>query len=62
MSELSSTFTDKLFADFQADSKLRAVENAVTHNGLLKSLETVEPGVTDRFVSSYEKTREQIRF
>ena len=40
MSELSSTFTDKLFADFQADSKLRAVENAVTHNGLLKSLET----------------------
>ena len=26
------------------------------------SLETVEPGVTDRFVSSYEKTRETIRF
>ena len=24
-------------------------------------IETVEPGVTDRFVSSYEKTREQIR-
>ena len=24
------------------------------------ALETVEPGVTDRFVSSYEKTREQI--
>lgn len=27
----------------------------------LLCLETVEPGVTDRFVSSYEKTREQIR-
>ena len=40
MSELSSSFTDKLFADFQDNSKLRAVENAVTHNGLLKSLET----------------------
>lgn len=26
------------------------------------ALETVEPGVSDRFVSSYEKTREQIRF
>ena len=26
------------------------------------ALETVEPGVTDRFVSSYEKTREPIRF
>ena len=27
-----------------------------------EALETVEPGVTDRFVSSYEKTRESIRF
>lgn len=26
------------------------------------ALETVEPGVTDRFVSSYEKTRETILF
>lgn len=26
------------------------------------ALETVEPGVTDRFVSSYERTREHIRF
>lgn len=26
------------------------------------ALETVEPGVTDRFVNSYEKTREHIRF
>ena len=27
-----------------------------------EALETVEPGVTERFVSSYEKTRESIRF
>ena len=26
------------------------------------ALEVVEPGVTDRFVSSYERTREIIRF
>ena len=26
------------------------------------ALETVEPGVTDRFVTSYEKTQERIRF
>ena len=26
------------------------------------ALEMVEAGVTDRFVTSYEKTREQIRF
>ena len=28
----------------------------------LRSSEMVEAGVTDRFVTSYEKTREQIRF
>ena len=27
-----------------------------------EALETIEPGVTERFVSSYEKTRESIRF
>ena len=27
-----------------------------------EALETVEPGITERFVSSYEKTRESIRF
>ncbi len=38
MSELTQTFTDKLFADYQANTKFSAIENAVTHNGLLKSL------------------------
>jgi len=27
-----------------------------------QALEVVEPGVTSRFVTSYEKTRENIRF
>lgn len=40
MSELSQTFTDKLFAEYEANAKFRALENAITHNGLLKSLET----------------------
>ena len=52
MSELSSSFTDKLFADFQDNSKLRAVENAVTHNGLLKSLETRQSQVENDHVFS----------
>lgn len=42
MSKLTQTFTDKLFADYQANTKFSAIENAVTHNGLLKSLETVK--------------------
>ena len=34
----------------------------VSFKVISEALETVEPGVTERFVSSYEKTRESIRF
>ena len=37
MTSLSTDFTDKLFADYEANAKYSAIENAVTHNGLLKS-------------------------
>lgn len=60
MSELSSTFTDKLFADFQADSKLRAVENAVTHNGLLKSLETRQSEMENDHAFSIDLTKDKV--
>ena len=60
MSELSSTFTEKLFADFQADSKLRAVENAVTHNGLLKSLETRQSEMENDHAFSIDLTKDKV--
>ena len=60
MSELSSSFTDKLFADFQDNSKLRAVENAVTHNGLLKSLETRQSQVENDHVFSIDWTKDKV--
>ncbi len=60
MSELSSSFTDKLFADFQDNSKLRAVENAVTHNGLLKSLETRQSQVENDHVFSIDLTKDKV--
>ena len=60
MSELSSSFTDKLFADFQDNSKLRAVENAVTHNGLLKSLETRQSQVENDHVFSIDVTKDKV--
>ena len=37
MTSLSTDFTEKLFADYEANAKYGAIENAVTHNGLLKS-------------------------
>jgi septation ring formation regulator len=42
---------------FEVDNNYQASFDEISYE-----LETVEPGVTDRFVSSYEKTREQIRF
>lgn len=42
---------------FEVDNNYQASFDEISY-----ALETVEPGVTDRFVSSYEKTREQIRF
>ena len=60
MSELSSSFTDKLFADFQDNSKLCAVENAVTHNGLLKSLETRQSQVENDHVFSIDLTKDKV--
>ena len=41
---------------FEVDNNYQASFDEISY-----ALETVEPGVTDRFVSSYEKTREQIR-
>lgn len=60
MSELSSSFTDKLFADFQDNSKLSAVENAVTHNELLKSLETRQSQVENDHVFSIDLTKDKV--
>ena len=45
MTSLSRDFTDKLFADYEANAKYSAIENAVTHNGLLKSIETRQSAV-----------------
>lgn len=42
---------------FEVDNDYQASFDEISY-----TLETVEPGVTERFVSSYEKTREQIRF
>ena len=40
----------------------RDFDYATSFETISQALELVEPGVTERFVTSYEKTREQIRF
>ena len=40
MSELTKEFTDQLYANYQANVKFVALENAITHNGIHAALET----------------------
>ncbi|MGS7048982.1 septation ring formation regulator EzrA [Streptococcus pyogenes] len=51
-------------SSFEHALRLFEVENdyQASFDEISYALETVEPGVTDRFVNSYEKTREHIRF
>lgn len=60
MTELQSTFTDKLYADYLANAKFQAVENAVTHNGLLKSLETRQSEIENTFSFSIDLTNDEV--
>lgn len=60
MSELTQDFTDKLYADYEANVKYTAVENAVTHNGLLASLETRKSAVENTPVFSLDLTKDKV--
>ena len=58
------SFEPSVQSSFEHALKLFEVDNdyQASFDEISYALEMVEPGVTDRFVSSYEKTREQIRF
>lgn len=60
MSELSQSFTDKLFENYQNNTKFNAIENAVTHNGLLKSLETRQSQAENDFSFSIDLTKDEV--
>lgn len=60
MSELSSTPIDKSLIDFQAGSKLCAIENTATHSGLLKSLETCQSKTENGHTFSIDLTRDRV--
>ncbi|MEX2784405.1 aminopeptidase C [Streptococcus sp. H49] len=59
MSELKTSFTDKLFEQYEANLKYRAVEHAVTHNGLLKSLATRQSEVENDYTFSIDLTQDK---
>ncbi len=60
MSELTQNFTDKLYQAFEENAKYRAIENAITHNGLLKSLETRQSAVNNDYAFSIDLTKDEV--
>ena len=60
MSELTTSFTDKLIEQYKANAKFQAVENAITHNGLLKSLETRQSEIDNDHVFSIDLTKDEV--
>ncbi|HEL1279914.1 TPA: aminopeptidase C [Streptococcus equi subsp. zooepidemicus] len=59
MSVLTETFTEQLYANYEANAKYLALENAITHNGLLKSLETRQSEIDNDFVFSIDLTKDK---
>ena len=60
MSELTKEFTDQLYANYEANVKYAALENAVTHNGIHASLETRKSAVEHTPVFSLDLTKDKV--
>ena len=60
MHSLEQDFTDKLYAAYEANSKYAAIENAISHNGLLVSLEKRSAAVENTHVFSLDLTKDKV--
>ena len=60
MKSLEQDFTDKLYAAYEANSKYAAMENAISHNGLLASLEKRGAAVENTPVFSLDLTKDKV--
>lgn len=60
MHSLKQDFTDKLYAAYEANPKFAAMENAISHNGLLTSLEKRSAAVESTPVFSLDLTKDKV--
>ncbi|MCU9533207.1 aminopeptidase C [Streptococcus sp. CSL10205-OR2] len=60
MKNITNDFTEKLFQQYEENTKFHAVENAVTHNGLLKSLETRQSAIDNHYAFSIDLTKDPV--
>ncbi|MBF1707448.1 MAG: aminopeptidase C [Streptococcus sanguinis] len=60
MHSLEQDLTDKLYAAYEANPKFAAMENAISHNGLLASLEKRSAAVENTPVFSLDLTKDKV--
>ena len=60
MHSLEQDFTDKLYAVYEANSKYAAMENAISHNGLLASVEKRSAAVENTPIFSLDLTKDKV--
>ena len=60
MKSLEQVFTDKLYAAYEANPKFAAMENAISHNGLLASLEKRSAAVENTPIFSLDLTKDKV--
>ncbi|MCR8967382.1 aminopeptidase C [Streptococcus zalophi] len=60
MKNITNDFTEKLFNDYEENTKFSAIENAVTHNGLLKSIETRQSAIENHYAFSIDLTKDPV--
>ena len=60
MHSLEQDFTDKLYTVYEANPKFAAMENAISHNGLLVSLEKRSAAVENTPVFSLDLTKDKV--
>lgn len=60
MKSLEQDFTDKLYAAYEANPKYAAMENAISHNGLLASLEKRSAAVENTPIFSLDLTKDKV--
>ena len=60
MHSLEQNFTDKLYAAYEANPKFAAMENAISHNGLLTSLEKRSAAVENTPIFSLDLTKDKV--
>ena len=60
MNSIQESFTDKLFANYEANVKYQAIENAASHNGIFAALERRQSHVDNTPVFSLDLTKDKV--